>query len=113
MTDEPRPEGSTENPPTQSPAAGPETAAFAPEPAPSSEDHPAAAPEAAAPEAAAATLPSPAQAEEETEGNGEESGKLHQTVEISDVGPCKKHIKVTVQRQDIDNRLGEKFKELM
>jgi trigger factor len=38
--------------------------------------------------------------------------KLHQTVEIRDVGPCKKHIKVTIQRDDIDSRLNEKFKEL-
>ena len=28
-----------------------------------------------------------------------------QTVEIQDVGPCKKHIKVTVDREDIDGRL--------
>ena len=38
--------------------------------------------------------------------------KLAQTVEIKDVGPCKKHIKVTVDRQAIDARFGEKFSEL-
>jgi trigger factor len=38
--------------------------------------------------------------------------KLTQTVDISDVGPCKKHIKVSVSREDIDGRMGEKFKEL-
>jgi trigger factor len=39
--------------------------------------------------------------------------KLKQTVDVSDVGPCKKHIKVTVDRGDIDERLGEKYKELL
>jgi trigger factor len=44
----------------------------------------------------------------------EEAGKkLRQEVEIADVGPCKKHIKVTVNREDIDARFGDKFKELM
>jgi trigger factor len=42
-----------------------------------------------------------------------EPAKLHQTVEIKDVGPCKKHIKVTVERKDIDERFGEKFSELV
>jgi trigger factor len=42
-----------------------------------------------------------------------EAAKLHQTVEIRDVGPCKKHIKVTVDRKDIDDRLSEKFSELV
>ena len=32
----------------------------------------------------------------------EEKKKLQQTVDIKDVGPCKKHIKVTVHRADID-----------
>ena len=39
--------------------------------------------------------------------------KLTQTVDIRDVGPCKKHIKVTVAREDIDGRLGEKYSELV
>jgi trigger factor len=43
----------------------------------------------------------------------EEPAKLHQTVEIRDVGPCKKHIKVTVNREDIDARFSEKFSELV
>src|SRR5262249_3524207 len=34
-------------------------------------------------------------------------------VEINDVGPCKKHIKVTIERDDIQNRLNEKFNELV
>jgi trigger factor len=44
----------------------------------------------------------------------DEAGKkLHQAVDIKDVGPCKKHIKVTVDRADIEARFGDKFKELM
>jgi trigger factor len=39
--------------------------------------------------------------------------KLQQTVEIADVGPCKKHIKVSVDRADIDKRTEEKYKELV
>jgi trigger factor len=39
--------------------------------------------------------------------------KLQQNVEIRDVGPCKKHIKVTVERKDIDDRLSEKISELV
>jgi trigger factor len=38
--------------------------------------------------------------------------KLAQTVEIKDVGPCKKHIKVTVERKQIDERFDEKFSEI-
>jgi trigger factor len=40
-------------------------------------------------------------------------GKLHQQVFILDIGPCKKHIKVTVDRSDIDARFREKFDELI
>ncbi|HSQ56993.1 MAG TPA: trigger factor, partial [Gemmata sp.] len=39
--------------------------------------------------------------------------KLNQTVEISDVGPCKKHVKVTVERDQIDERFDEKYTELV
>ena len=38
--------------------------------------------------------------------------KLVQTVEVKDVGPCKKHIKVTVERAQIDERFDEKFSEI-
>src|SRR5438105_5068957 len=38
--------------------------------------------------------------------------KLDQEVEIKDVGPCKKHIKVTVERAQIDERFDEKFSEI-
>ncbi|CAN5254445.1 trigger factor [soil metagenome] len=39
--------------------------------------------------------------------------KLPQTVEIKDVGPCKKHVKVTVDRTAIDTRFDEKISELV
>ncbi len=44
---------------------------------------------------------------------GEEAKKLHQSVEIRDIGPCKKHIRVAVERKDIDDRMNEKFSELV
>jgi trigger factor len=39
--------------------------------------------------------------------------KLPQEVVITDAGPCKKHVKVTVDRAAIDGRLDEKFSGLM
>jgi trigger factor len=42
-----------------------------------------------------------------------EPEKINQTVDISDIGPCKKHIKVSVDRGDIDKLLDEKFSELV
>lgn len=39
--------------------------------------------------------------------------KLQQTVEIKDVGPCKKHVKVTVDRVAIDKRFDERFTEIV
>jgi trigger factor len=42
-----------------------------------------------------------------------DEGKLKQTVEITDVGPCKKHVKITVDRDAIDERFKEKFDELL
>ena len=39
--------------------------------------------------------------------------KLPQQVEITDAGPCKKHVKVTVDRAAIDGRIDEKFTDLM
>lgn len=48
------------------------------------------------------------------EHDGEEKPeKLAQNVEIKDVGPCRKHIKVTVERKDIDKKFDEKYKELV
>jgi len=43
----------------------------------------------------------------------EQPGKLHQQVEMQDIGPCKKHIKVTVDRADIDRLLDKKYSELV
>jgi trigger factor len=43
----------------------------------------------------------------------EAPAKLPQKVEISDVGPCKKHVKVTVDRAAINTRFDEKFSDLM
>lgn len=42
-----------------------------------------------------------------------EGEKLEQVVEVSDIGPCKKHIKVTVDRSAIDGRFNEKYTELV
>jgi trigger factor len=39
--------------------------------------------------------------------------KLPQTVEIRDVGPCKKHVKVVVDRAAIEARFDEKFTDLV
>ncbi|MFO0823346.1 MAG: trigger factor [Gemmataceae bacterium] len=39
--------------------------------------------------------------------------KLKQSVELRDIGPCKKHVKVTVDRELIDERLDEKFTEIV
>jgi trigger factor len=39
--------------------------------------------------------------------------KLPQTVEITDAGPCRKHVKVTVDRAAIDARMDEKFSDLV
>ena len=47
------------------------------------------------------------------EESKKEKEKLQQTVDIRDVGPCRKHIKVTISRATIDQQLDEKFKELM
>jgi trigger factor len=57
----------------------------------------------------------PAPAAESAEGAPKttERPKLVQAVEIKDIGPCKKHIKVSVERGSIDNRVDGKFKELM
>jgi trigger factor len=65
------------------------------------------------------THESTATAEPGADGNEPEAGeqqepvKLHQTVEVNDIGPCKKHIKVTIDRGDIDGRLDEKYSDLV
>jgi len=51
---------------------------------------------------------------EATTTEGEEAPqKLRQDVEITDAGPCKKHIKISVNREDIDTRIDEKISELV
>lgn len=62
------------------------------------------------PEASATTVAEPVQ---ETAAPEAPKAKLHQAVEIKDAGPCKKHVKVTIERKDIDDRLNEKFSELV
>ncbi len=49
----------------------------------------------------------------EAESGEKEPVKLRQEVDVRDTGPCKKHIKVTVNREDIDARLDEKYSELV
>src|ERR1700679_2580492 len=39
--------------------------------------------------------------------------KLTQSVDIADIGPCKKHIKVAVAQSTIDERRNEKFSEIV
>jgi trigger factor len=69
----------------------------------------------AAEDTATATQPpaAPPPEGEGAEAPEQELSKLVQTVEIKDIGPCKKHIKVQVDRASIDERLDAKFKELM
>jgi trigger factor len=67
-------------------------------------DTPADAPAEGQPEAASATA---------TEGGEEQKVKLRQEVEIKDTGPCKKHIKVTVNREDIESRFGDHYSKLV
>ena len=43
----------------------------------------------------------------------EKSDKLRQEVVIRDAGPCRKHIKVTVNREDIDSRINDHFRKLI
>ena len=54
-------------------------------------------------------------ADEESTATAEDEApqKLRQDVEITDAGPCKKHIKITVNREDIDTRIDEKISELV
>jgi trigger factor len=64
-----------------------------------------------APEAAGTTTAE--STEEAAEEKDEKQDKLVQTVEMRDIGPCKKHIKVTVERASIEGRLDEKYSELV
>jgi trigger factor len=65
-------------------------------------------------ESTAAVVETPEAPEGEAEAQEKkEDNKLHQTVDMEDVGPCRKHIKVTIERKDIDKRLHEQFSKLM
>jgi trigger factor len=52
-------------------------------------------------------------AEAAGEGQEKEPEKLEQAVEIRDIGPCKKHVKVSIDRKSIDARLNDKFSEMV
>jgi trigger factor len=43
----------------------------------------------------------------------EKPAKLPQQVEFKDIGPCKKHIKVTIERSAIEAKMQEQFKKLV
>lgn len=43
----------------------------------------------------------------------EDTGKLAQQVEIVAAGPCRKHVKVTIPRSDIDSAFNKAFKEMI
>ncbi len=66
-------------------------------------------------EQAASTVAEQAEAAPPEEGGAaeEEPKKLHQSVEMRDIGPCKKHIKVSVERADIDALMDKKYSELV
>jgi trigger factor len=81
----------------ETPTTAPETAADAPDAA----------------QEAGETFTTEAGQEPPAEGEEKKAEKLVQTVEMQDIGPCKKHVKVTVERASIDNRLNEKFSELV
>lgn len=61
--------------------------------------------------ATAATLDSPA--EPEAAAGMEAPKPLNQSVNIVDVGPCRKHVRVIINRPDIDERINEQFKKMM
>jgi len=51
--------------------------------------------------------------EETATAVADEKPRLNQAVEVNDIGPCKKHVKVTIERGDIDELLNDKFSELV
>ncbi len=59
------------------------------------------------------TESAPEGAEATQEGGEEEKLHLQQAVDIQDTGPCKKHVKVTVERAEIDNLYNKKIAELV
>jgi trigger factor len=87
---------------------------------PESDPAPAATAESAAHETATAVADLPSTGSEDNAGSGAPlvpappaNEKLRQEIEIRDVGPCKKHIKVIVNREQIDQRFNERYTELV
>jgi len=71
-------------------------------------------PEGTEPEVGASVVEAtPETSVEDTAPEEEQKPRLNQTVEMRDVGPCKKHIKVTIDREDINQRFDRKFSELV
>jgi trigger factor len=68
-------------------------------------------PEEQAPENTATAVETPPA--EVATGEEQQANKLEQTVSMTDSGPCRKHVKVTVDRKAIDQRLKDKFGELV
>lgn len=64
-------------------------------------------------EATTATLEQPADAGASDTPPEEAKVKLVQQVVIADAGPCRKHIKVTIDRAEIESRMKDKVKEMM
>lgn len=65
-------------------------------------------------EAATETKPENAVESSEAGADGDKKPeKLNQQVLVTDVGPCRKHIKVSVDRANIDKRVAEKYSELV
>ena len=60
-----------------------------------------------------ATLDADAPAADAATDTPDAPEKLAQTVEITDAGPCRKHVKVTIDRGAINTRMDEKFSDLM
>ena len=60
----------------------------------------------------AATLETPS-ADPAAEMLGDKPKPLSQSVNIVDVGPCRKHVRVIIDRTDIDERINEQFKKMM
>ncbi|HLJ93997.1 MAG TPA: trigger factor [Gemmataceae bacterium] len=63
----------------------------------------------------AATITEPAveDASQESDQAEDQGEKLQQSVEMNNIGPCKKHVKVTVDRSSIDTLMDKKFSELV
>jgi trigger factor len=100
MPDEPRPEGHPEPAPPQYHESAPPSGAYeSKEGRPSDEEE--------------ITATATEEIPDVEDGEEEPPQRLNQEVNIQDVGPCKKHIKVVIPRDDIEGRLNQKFSEMM